>query len=36
MSSKRFNKLKEIKKETNSETIEKLLPIVKKNCTTKI
>ena len=35
MSSKRFNKLKEIKKETNSETIEKLLPIVKKNCTTK-
>ena len=35
MSSKRFNKLKEIKKEKNSETIEKLLPIVKKNCTTK-
>ena len=35
MSSKRFNKLKEIKKETNSDTIEKLLPIVKKNCTTK-
>ena len=35
MSSKRFQKLKEIKKETNSETIEKLLPIIKKNCTTK-
>ena len=35
MTSKRFQKLKEIKKETNSETIEKLLPIIKKNCTTK-
>ena len=35
MPSKRFKKLLEIKKETNSETIEKLLPIVKKNCTTK-
>ena len=35
MTSKRFQKLREIKKETNSETIEKLLPIIKKNCTTK-
>ena len=35
MPSKRFKKLLEIKKETISETIEKLLPIVKKNCTTK-
>tara|TARA_S200000501_G_scaffold20342_1_gene18067 strand:+ start:66 stop:755 length:690 start_codon:yes stop_codon:yes gene_type:complete len=35
MPSKRFKKLLEIKKETNSETIEKLLSIVKKNCTTK-
>ena len=35
MPSKRFKKLLETKKETNSETIEKLLPIVKKNCTTK-
>ena len=35
MTSKRFKKLKEIKKETNSETIDKLLPLVKKNCTTK-
>ena len=35
MTSKRFKKLREIKKETNSETIEKLLPIIKKNCTTK-
>ena len=35
MPSKRFKKLLEIKKEKNSEMIEKLLPIVKKNCTTK-
>ena len=35
MPSKRFKKLKEIKKDTNSETIDKLIPIVKKNCTTK-
>ena len=35
MTSKRFQKLREMKKETNSETIEKLLPIIKKNCTTK-
>ena len=35
MPSKRFKKLLEIKKGANSETIEKLLPIVKKNCTTK-
>ena len=35
MPSKRFKKLQEIKKEKNSEMIEKLLPIVKKNCTTK-
>jgi len=33
--SKRFKKLKEIQKDTNSDTIEKLIPIVKKNCTTK-
>ena len=35
MPSKRFKKLKEIQKDTNSDTIEKLIPIVKKNCTTK-
>ena len=35
MSSKRFKKLKEIQKDIKSETIEKLIPIVKKNCTTK-
>ena len=35
MPSKRFKKLQEIKKEKNSEMIEKLLSIVKKNCTTK-
>ncbi len=35
MSSKRFKKLKQIQKNTYSETIEKLIPIVKKNCTTK-
>ena len=35
MPSKRFKKLKEIQKETNSQTIDKLIPIVKKNCTTK-
>ena len=35
MPSKRFKKLEEIKKDTNSETIEMLIPIVKKNCTTK-
>ena len=35
MPSKRFKKLKEIQKNTNYETIEKLIPIVKKNCTTK-
>ena len=35
MSSKRFKKLPEKTYELSSETIEKLLPIVKKNCTTK-
>ena len=35
MSSKRFKKLPEKTREKNSETIEKILPIVKKNCTTK-
>ena len=35
MPSKRFKKLKEIQKETNSQTIDMLIPIVKKNCTTK-
>ena len=35
MPSKRFKKLKEIQKDIKSETIEKWIPIVKKNCTTK-
>ena len=35
MPSKRFKKLKEMQKDIKSETIEKLIPIVKKNCTTK-
>ena len=35
MRSKRFKKLPEKTKDLNSETIEKLLPIIKKNCTTK-
>ena len=35
MSSKRFNKLPEKTSELPSEVIEKLLPVVKKNCTTK-
>ena len=35
MSSKRFKKLPEKTLELPSETIEKLLPVVKKNCTTK-
>ena len=35
MSSKRFKKLSENKSEPQSETIEKLLPLIKKNCTTK-
>ena len=35
MSSKRFKKLTDKTPELSSETIEKLLPIVKKNCTTK-
>ena len=35
MSSKRFNKLPEKTFELPSESIEKLLPVVKKNCTTK-
>ena len=35
MSSKRFKKLKEIKKDLTSESMEKLLADVKKNCTTK-
>ena len=35
MTSKRFKKLPEKTKDLNSETIEKLLPEVKKNCTTK-
>ena len=35
MSSKRFKKLPEKTKELPSEVIEKLLPVVKKNCTTK-
>ena len=35
MSSKRFKKLPEKTTELPSEVIEKLLPVVKKNCTTK-
>ena len=35
MPSKRFKKLPENTRDKNSETIEKILPIVKKNCTTK-
>ena len=35
MSSKRFKKLPEKTSELPSEVIEKLLPVVKKNCTTK-
>jgi len=35
MSSKRFKKLVENKKTLNSDTFDKLIPIVKKNCTTK-
>ena len=35
MASKRFRKLPEKTKDLTSETIEKLLPEVKKNCTTK-
>ena len=35
MTSKRFKKLPENTREINSESIEKLLPIIKKNCTTK-
>ena len=35
MKSKRFKKLPEKTKNLNSETIEKLLPTIKKNCTTK-
>ena len=35
MPSKRFNKLPKKSRENSSESIEKLLPIVKKNCTTK-
>ena len=35
MPSKRFKKLPENTRENNSEAIEKILPVVKKNCTTK-
>ena len=35
MSSKRFKKLPEKTSELQSETIEKILPVIKKNCTTK-
>ena len=35
MSSKRFKKLPEKTLELPSESIDKLLPVVKKNCTTK-
>ena len=36
MTSKRFKKLLEKTSETSSESIEKLIPLVKKNCTTKL
>ena len=35
MTSKRFKKLPEKTKDLNAELIEKLLPLIKKNCTTK-
>ena len=35
MTSKRFKKLPENSRENSPEGIEKLLPIIKKNCTTK-
>ena len=35
MASKRFKKLPEKTKDLSAETIEKLLPDLKKNCTTK-
>ena len=35
MSSKRFKKLPEKTKDLNAEAIEKLIPVIKKNCTTK-
>ena len=35
MSSKRFKKLKEKMSKQSSETIENILPLIKKNCTTK-
>ena len=35
MSSKRFKKLPENTRDNNSESIEKLIPVIKKNCTTK-
>ena len=35
MTSKRFKKLPENSRENSPESFEKLLPIVKKNCTTK-
>ena len=35
MSSKRFKELPKNTRENNSETIENILPIIKKNCTTK-
>ena len=35
MSSKRFKQLPKNTRENSSENIEKILPIIKKNCTTK-
>ena len=35
MTSKRYNQLPEKTKELNAELIEKLIPDIKKNCTTK-
>ena len=35
MKSKRFKKLPEKTRDLNAETIEKLLPVLKKNCTSK-
>ena len=35
MSSKRYKKLPEKTKELNAETLDKLIPVIKQNCTTK-
>ena len=35
MSSKRYKELPEKTKELNAETLDKLIPVIKQNCTTK-